>query len=136
VIEDTMIMGLDSYESEEEMASIRAAGGVPLGIGERWAARAGRLAGMCGWRAGCVAGSGRLLPRRRAAGGLCTRRPGRRVQQRSARTHRAHRLLPPPPSRCVIKNAIVDKNARIGNDVQARRSRLLAPDDDDDGCCC
>jgi hypothetical protein len=36
-------MGLDSYESADEMARLRAAGRVPLGIGERWAAPRARL---------------------------------------------------------------------------------------------
>lgn len=33
VLEDTLVMGADSYESEEERRQVRARGGVPLGIG-------------------------------------------------------------------------------------------------------
>ena len=33
VLEDTLVMGADSYESELERQRLRASGGVPLGIG-------------------------------------------------------------------------------------------------------
>lgn len=33
VLEDTLVMGADSYESEQERQQVRARGGVPLGIG-------------------------------------------------------------------------------------------------------
>jgi glucose-1-phosphate adenylyltransferase len=33
VLEDALVMGADSYESEAERLAVRAGGGVPLGIG-------------------------------------------------------------------------------------------------------
>jgi glucose-1-phosphate adenylyltransferase len=35
VLEDTLVMGADRYESADERAAVRASGGVPLGIGAR-----------------------------------------------------------------------------------------------------